>query len=238
MVTGLIVALDVSQATEALALAHRLRPMVDGFKVGLELLAGPGPAVIGAVREVGLPVFVDAKLHDIPNTVEAAAARLGAYGARWVTVHASGGGPMIDAARRGLARGADGHEAGVLAVTVLTSLDAADLAQTGVQGSLGSQVARLARLAASAGAEGVVCAVRELGDVAQVAPGLLRFTPGVRPPGGEADDQARVATPQEAARRGADYVVVGRPVISHPSPEEAALAIRQSLAVDQGNADG
>ncbi|HEY7703628.1 MAG TPA: orotidine-5'-phosphate decarboxylase [Acidimicrobiia bacterium] len=229
MVTGLIVALDVAQAAEALTLANKLRPIVDGFKVGLELLAGPGPAVIGAVRELGLPVFVDAKLHDIPNTVEAAASRLGAYGARWLTVHASGGGPMIEAATRGLARGADGHEAGILAVTVLTSLDAADLAQTGVSGSPGSQVARLARLAASAGAEGVVCAVRELGDVAQVAPGLTRFTPGVRPAGADAGDQARVATPEEAARRGADYVVVGRPIIASPDPEEAARSIRRQL---------
>jgi orotidine-5'-phosphate decarboxylase len=136
---------------------------------------------------------------------------------------------MIEAARRGLDRGGGGHQTGILAVTVLTSLDAADLAQTGVQGSTGKQVARLARLAAAAGAEGIVSSVRELGDIAQVAPELLKFTPGVRPVGCDPGDQARVATPEEAARRGADYVVVGRPIIAGPDPEGAARSIRSSL---------
>ena len=225
----ILVALDLSSAAEALQLAERLAPHVGGFKVGLELLMGPGPAVVASVAALGLPVFCDAKLHDIPNTVERAARQLGRLGARWVTVHASGGEAMMRAAAAGLADGAGGEPAGVLAVTVLTSLDAAELARVGVAGSPGRQVARLAKLAAGTGAEGVVCAVRELGDVAQVAPRLLRVTPGIRPAGAESHDQARTATPEEALARGADLLVVGRPITSAPDPVAAAAHIAESL---------
>ncbi len=225
----LLVALDVSTAEEAVRLAERLAPYVGGFKVGLELLMGPGPATVAAIRQLGKPVFADAKLADIPNTVEAAARQLGALGARWVTVHASGGLDMIKAAVAGLAEGARGNETGVLAVCVLTSLDGAGLASVGVSGTVGKQTARLARLAAGAGAEGVVCSVRELGDVGQVAPGLLRVTPGIRPMGADPDDQARVATPAEAIKRGADLIVIGRPITRAKDPIAAARAIVAEL---------
>ncbi len=226
----LLVALDVSSAEEAVRLATKLKPAVGGFKVGLELLHGPGPGVIFALRRFDLPIFVDAKLHDIPNTVRAAAGQLATWGARWVTVHASGGLAMIEAAAEGLTLGARGNPAGVVAVTVLTSLDAAGLAATGVSGSPGRQVARLARLAVAGTAEGVVCAPQELGDVAQVAPGLLRFTPGIRPPGAASDDQLRTATPQEAIRRGADYLVIGRPITRASDPVGAAERILAELS--------
>jgi len=223
----LIVALDFTTASEAVAMAKRLVAEVGGFKVGLELLLGPGPGIVTALRDLGPPVFVDAKLHDIPNTVGAAARQLARLGARWVTVHGGGGVPMLAAAVAGLEEGAAGHPAGVLAITVLTHLTDADLAATGVSGGSGRQTARLAKLAAAAGVEGVVCAVRELGDVAQVAPGLLRVTPGIRPPGFDSDDQSRVSSPEEAAARGADFIVVGRPITRAKDP--AAVA-RQMVA--------
>ncbi|HSL24968.1 MAG TPA: orotidine-5'-phosphate decarboxylase [Acidimicrobiia bacterium] len=233
----LLVALDFASAEEAVRAAKPLASHVGGFKVGLELLLGPGPATVAAIRQLGVPVFADAKLHDIPRTVERAARHLGRLGARWVTVHAAGGLKMIEAAVSGLREGAGGREAGVLGVTVLTSMEPSELATVGVGGTPGKQTARLARLAAAAGAEGVVCAVRELGDVGQVAPRLLKVTPGIRPAGADRDDQARVATPAEAVRRGADLIVVGRPITRAKDPVAAARAIIEELAAagDQGS---
>lgn len=233
MVSGdsnpIIVALDFSEARLAVEMAEALRPHVGGFKVGLELLMGPGPGVVAAVRELGLPVFVDAKLHDIPSTVRRAARNLGVLGARWVTVHGTGGESMLAAAAEGLEEGSGGHPAGVLVITVLTSLDAPDLAATGVAGTPGRQVARIAKLAASAGMEGVVCSVKELGDVAQVAPHLTKVTPAIRPTGDDSDDQARFATPQDAVARGADWMVIGRAITRATDPPATAAAIRRSL---------
>lgn len=225
----ILVALDFSEARAAVDMAKKLAPEAGGFKVGLELLMGPGPATVAAVRELGLPVFVDAKLHDIPNTVGRACRQLGAIGARWVSVHGSGGNAMVEAAVEGLGEGAAGHEAGILAITVLTSLTGADLADTGVSGSPGRQVARMAKLAAGAGAEGIVCSVKELGDVVQVAPELTRVTPGIRPEGTASHDQARVATPNEAVRRGADWLVIGRAITRAPDPAAVAAAIASRL---------
>lgn len=231
MTNPLIVALDFAQARQAVEMAMRIRDHVGGFKVGLELLMGPGPATVAAVAELGRPVFADAKLHDIPTTVHRAARALGAVGTRWVTAHAGGGRAMLESARQGLAEGAAGHETGILAVTVLTSIDQATLAATGVTGTPGKQVAKLARVAAAAGVEGVVCAVRELGDVHQVAPELVRVTPGIRLGDAEVHDQARVDTPGAAIGRGADWLVVGRPITRSPDPVSAA---QQYLAAIKG----
>lgn len=220
MVNPILVALDVASAEEALVLARRLQRSVGGFKVGLELLMGPGPAVVGLIADLGLPVFCDAKLHDIPTTVRQAAAQLARFGARWVTVHASGGREQLEAAAEGLRVG--GRDAGVLAVTVLTSMEDTDLATVGVRDSVGRQVSRLARLAQGAGAEGVICSPRELGVVREVAPALLRVTPGIRPGGSDGDDQRRTATPAEAIARGADHLVIGRPITRASDPVEAA----------------
>lgn len=228
MSRALLVALDLPGAEEAVRMADRLAPHVGGFKVGLELLMGAGPATVAAVADLGLPVFADAKLHDIPTTVERAAERLGRYGARWVTCHALGGRAQLEAAATGLAAGA-GSPAGVLAVTVLTSLEHRDLAELGLPGSAGRMTSRLARLAEDAGCEGVICSVRELGVVAEVAPRLVKVTPGIRPEGADPGDQARVATPAEAVRRGADYLVVGRPILGAADPVEAARRIAESL---------
>ncbi len=224
----ILVALDVPSAEEAVRLAQAVSPHVGGFKVGLELLMGPGPATVGALAQLGKPVFADAKLHDIPNTVRAAAEALSRMGARWVTVHASGGRDQLEAAAEGLGRGAGNRPAGVLAVTVLTSLDDADLAQVGVSGSAGRQTSRLAKLAAGAGAEGIICSAKELGVVASVAPELLKVTPGIRP-SDAADDQKRVTTPEDAMARGADYLVIGRPITRADDPTEAAARIAAAL---------
>lgn len=222
-----LVALDVPGEPEAMGLAELLAPHVDGFKVGLELLMGEGPGIVRRVVSLGLPVFVDAKLHDIPNTVGRAAAQIGATGARWVTVHASGGSEMMRAAVEALGSGSDGT--GVLAVTVLTSLDTVGLATIGVSHDLRTQVESLARLAAGSGAEGVVCAVPEAAAVKQLGLGLVVATPGIRPTGSEAGDQKRIATVTGAIDAGADLMVVGRPVTAARDPAGVARAIAEEI---------
>jgi orotidine-5'-phosphate decarboxylase len=223
----LVVALDVRSAEEAVRLARTLAGTVAGFKVGLGLLHGPGPGLVGALARLG-PVFADAKLHDIPSQVQAAARRLGEYGARWVTAHASGGVEMLEAAADGLAAGSGGREAGILAVTVLTSIDEA--ASSALFGRTpGELTSRLAKRAAEAGVEGVVCSPKELGVVVDVAPALLRVVPGIRPAGAAAHDQRRTATPAEALARGAHLLVVGRPVIAAPDPVEAVARLHEGL---------
>jgi orotidine-5'-phosphate decarboxylase len=222
--TPILVALDVDTAEDAVRIARELAPHVAGFTVGPGLLNGPGPGVVGAVGRLG-PVLADAKLHDVPGRVETAARRLAEYGARWVSVHASGGSAMLEAAAAGVAAGARGEPADLLAVTVLTSLDASQTAAVFGR-SPGELVARLARLAAEAGAHGVICAPKELGVVADVAPGLLRVSPGIRVDG-SADDHT--ATPGEALRRGADLLVIGLPIIGVPDPVEAVQRIAACL---------
>jgi orotidine-5'-phosphate decarboxylase len=229
VVSPLIVALDVPTQAEAVDLARMLQPHVGGFKVGLELLMGEGPAVVSRVIELGSPVFVDAKLHDIPNTVARAARRLGEIGARWVTVHASGGEEMVRVATEALAESSEGR-AGALAVTVLTSLDQHGLATTGVERILGDQVAAMAELGARAGAEGVVCAVTEAPLVKESGLDLTIVTPGIRPAGAESSDQRRVATPGAAIEAGADLLVVGRPITAAPDPVAAAITIAGEIA--------
>jgi orotidine-5'-phosphate decarboxylase len=229
VVSPLIVALDVPTQSEAADLARLLQPYVGGFKVGLELLMGEGPAAVSRVIEVGSPVFVDAKLHDIPNTVARAARRLGEIGARWVTVHASGGEEMVRVATEALAESSEGR-AGALAVTVLTSLDQNGLATTGVERILGDQVAAMAELGARAGAEGVVCAVTEAPLVKGSGLDLTIVTPGIRPAGAESSDQRRVATPGAAIEAGADLLVVGRPITAAPDPVAAAITIAGEIA--------
>jgi orotidine-5'-phosphate decarboxylase len=230
----ILVALDTPTADGARRLAAGLVPHVAGFKVGLELLMGPGPSLIAELRELGRPIFVDAKLHDIPNTVAAAARQLGAAGARWVTVHASGGKDMMEAAAAGLSDGAGPEKAGILAVTVLTSLD--DLTDIGVEDSVSEQVERLARLAAPTGVEGLVCSAREIRVCATAAPTLIRVVPGIRPGGVDHHDQARVATPEAAIAEGADFLVIGRAITRAADPAGAAEQIAQTILERRGPA--
>ena len=226
MVSPVLVALDFSDLGQARELASALQSQVAGFKVGLELLMAAGPEAISSIGEVGRPVMVDAKLHDIPNTVGRAAHHIGSWGGRWVTVHAAGGAEMVSAAVSGMERGSGG---GVLAVTVLTSLDRRDLEATGVTGTAGEQVSRLAVLARQAGAEGLVCSVEEVELVKGVAPDLIAVTPGIRLEGGDAHDQKRHSTPEAALDAGADLLVVGRPITGAPDPVAAAAEITAAL---------
>lgn len=224
MVNRIIVALDVPTLDEANRLATDLAPVVGGFKVGMELLMGVGPLAIETIAVHDKPVFVDAKLHDIPNTVERAAAQIRAAGARWVTAHAGGGIDMIHAANTAMGG------TGVLVVTMLTSLSASDLPTVGIDAGIEDHVVDMARLAAKASAEGVVCSPAEVRAVKMAEPGLDVFTPGVRPGTSKNDDQKRVATPEAARADGADYLVVGRPITGSADPVVSAREIASSIA--------
>lgn len=218
-------ALDFPSWGAAEPFARAVAPEVGMLKVGLELFSAEGPAAVRSAAALGRPVFLDLKLHDIPNTVEGAARAAAASGASLLTVHASGGGHMVSAAVRGA-----GGRLRVLAVTILTSLDDDALAAVGLAGPAEGAAVRLARLAVAAGAAGIVCSPREVASVrAAVGPGPLLVVPGVRPAGSERGDQARVATPAEAARAGADVLVLGRPLREAPDPAAAARAIAASL---------
>jgi orotidine-5'-phosphate decarboxylase len=228
-----IAALDVPGPAAAAALAARLAGHVGMYKIGLELFVAHGRAAIDSVRPFGLPVFLDLKLHDIPQTVEAAARAAGALGAAMVTVHASGGAAMIAAARSGLSAGA--QKAGVpaaklLAVTVLTSLAADELRAIGFAGTPLEIVLRLSRIAVEAGADGIVCSPEEVAEVRrECGPASLLVVPGVRPEGMPVGDQRRVGTPRAAIDAGASYVVVGRPLRDAPDPAVAADAIAAAI---------
>lgn len=218
-------ALDFASWEAAAPFARLVAPHVGMLKVGLELFTAEGPPVVRAAAGLGRPVFLDLKLHDIPATVEGAAASAAATGASLLTVHAAGGAEMVRAAVRG-----GGGRVRILAVTVLTSLDAAALERIGLAGPPQAAVVRLARLAVEAGAGGLVCSPHEVAAVrAAVGPGPLLVVPGVRPPGSPRGDQARVATPAEAVAAGADVIVVGRPLRDAPDPVAAAQAIAAGL---------
>ncbi len=221
----LIAALDVPSAAEADALLDRLGGVPGWIKIGLELFYAEGPPIVGRCAARGLRVMLDLKLHDIPETVARATARVAALGAGLLTVHAGGGRAMLEAAVR------SAGETRVLAVTVLTSLDDADLAQIGAQGPIAALVRRRAELAIEAGCHGVVASPHEVAAIREVAPpGFLVVTPGVRPAGSAAGDQKRVMTPREARRAGADLVVVGRPLRDAPDPAAVARAVVAELA--------
>jgi len=221
----LCAALDFPTWPAAEAFARAVAPEVGMLKVGLELFAAEGPAAVRAAAALNRPVFLDLKLHDIPNTVEGAARSAAASGASLLTVHASGGAEMIRAAVRGAGAGLR-----ILAVTVLTSLDADALARVGLAGPPEDAVVRLARLAVDAGAHGLVCSPLEVAAVRRaVGVGPLLVVPGVRPTGASRGDQARVATPQEAVRAGADVLVLGRPLRDAPDPAAAARAVAASI---------
>jgi orotidine-5'-phosphate decarboxylase len=218
----IVVALDVPRLDEAVSLAQDLQGHVGWFKVGLELFSAHGPEAVTAIRDFG-PVFLDVKLHDIPTTVERATERLAELGVGLVTVHASGGPAMLEAAVRGLGGGGR-----VLAVTVLTSISDDELSKMGTDPA-SVQVPRLARMAVGAGVTGLVCAPRHVGAVrSEVGDNVLLVTPGIRP-GDDADDHARAATPAEAIAAGADLLVIGRPITRADDPGAAAEEILASL---------
>lgn len=227
---GLIVALDRPDPGSAVALASPLVPHVSGFKVGLELLLSIEPYALERVVELGRPVFVDAKLHDIPATVGKAAQQLGRRGARWVTAHLSGGEEMVRAATDGLGSGSSG-EAGILGVSVLTSLNRDDLLIMGVGRNVEEQVVALLEVATAGGVEGVVCSVHEAPSVKAAHPQLRVFTPGIRVQGSPAQDQKRVASPEEARLSGSDYLVVGRAITDAQDPIAAAISLASAIDI-------
>ena len=221
-----MVALDFPGRRQALEMVERLRGEVGMFKVGKQLFTAEGPGLVREILDAGQKVFLDLKFHDIPNTVAGAVASAVGLGASLVNVHASGGGPMLRAA----ATAAAGSQTRVLAVTVLTSLDAGHLDQVGFAEPPEKLVLRLARLALECGLDGVVASPVEVAMLrAELGRAFLIVTPGIRPSGAELGDQVRVATPAEAVRNGADYIVVGRPITHAADPAAAARDIEQML---------
>ncbi len=226
-VDRLIVALDQPTLDAALGLVDRLSGLVARFKVGLELFSAAGPRAVEAVQARGGRVFLDLKFHDIPETVRRAAAAGAASGAELITVHAAGGSRMLVAAVEGA-----GGAAKVLAVTALTSVDAAELARVGtVTNDLEQLVLQRAQVAREAGCDGVVASPLEAALLrAAFGPGFLIITPGIRSATSPSDDQRRTATAGEAIARGADAVVVGRPIRDAADPRGAAAALLAELA--------
>ena len=225
----LIVALDAPDARSAFEMVNRLENTCQWFKVGLELFVAAGPAVLEPLVARGHSVFLDLKLHDIPNTVAGAARSAAAMGAHMMTVHSLGGPAMLAAAREALAHLADPPE--LLAVTVLTSMDAAQMKAAGLDRSPAEQVELLARMGMGAGIRGFVCSPQEVAALRGLTgPEGVLVIPGIRPAGADIGDQKRVATPEAALRQGASYLVVGRPITQAPHPAEAAEAILREMA--------
>jgi orotidine-5'-phosphate decarboxylase len=218
------VALDTPELDRALELTGAVREHAGGVKLGLEFFSAQGPAGVRKIAELGLPVFLDVKLHDIPNTVAKAVEALAPLEPAILTVHATGGRAMLQAAKS-----AAGPGTKVVAVTVLTSLDATDLADAGVSGSPAEQVQRLAELARDAGVDGIVCSGAEVAAARKAWPDGFFVVPGVRPAGGEAGDQKRVVTPRQALDDGASVLVIGRPITAAPDPARALREIAATL---------
>jgi orotidine-5'-phosphate decarboxylase len=224
---GLIAALDTADPALARRWTNTVLPPCGMIKLGLEFFAANGPAGVRGLG--GIPVFLDLKLHDIPNTVAGAVRAVLPLRPRLLTLHAAGGAAMLRAARDA-AEAAGAARPKLLAVTVLTSLDAPALRASGVVDPPAVQVLRLARLALEAGADGLVCAPTEVALLrAELGPSPLLVVPGIRPAGGAADDQARTLTPGAAAAAGADWLVVGRPITQAPDPHAAAVAIATEI---------
>jgi orotidine-5'-phosphate decarboxylase len=225
----LIVALDVATPSEAAEAVDRLAPLGVWFKIGYEALFGYGEAIRAKVEALGVNVFLDAKLHDIPRTVEVAVRALVRPGVRIISVHALGGNDMLQSAVS--AANERARELGIappeiFAVTLLTSIAPEDLREMGLQGGPGENVMRLAALARDARCAGVICSAKEVRDLkAFFGSGFAALCPGIRPAGTGLGDQKRVATPRDAVEAGADYLVVGRPILEAPDPLAATREI-------------
>jgi orotidine-5'-phosphate decarboxylase len=218
----LFVAIDTPDRTRATALIAAVAPYAGGIKLGLEFFVAAGPEGVRAVLPPGVPLFLDLKLHDIPNTVAGAVRSALAVSPTFLTIHASGGRAMMQAA----AEAVRGSGCRLLAVTVLTSLDDDDLGSVGQQTPSLDQVRRLAVLAKSAGLSGIVCSPAEVAAArAEVGADFTLMVPGIRPAWAEAQDQKRIMTPGEALAAGADHIVVGRPITGAPEPADAARRI-------------
>ncbi len=219
----LIVALDFPSADFALPLVERLEGQCRWFKVGLALFLAEGPSIVRTLRDRGFDVFLDLKLHDIPNTVAEAVRSVAGLGASLLTVHAAGGPAMLLAAQKAAALTPSMR---LLAVTVLTSLDDQQLHATGVTGDAAGQVRRLALVAGNCGIDGLVCSAAETAMLrSELGDEALLVVPGIRPTQSPVYDQRRIATPAQALASGASMLVVGRPVTQSPDPAAATSAI-------------
>ena len=220
----IFVAVDTQDVHRAASLARDLREFVGGLKLGLEFFCANGDEGVLRVAEHHMPIFLDLKLHDIPNTVEKAVAALAHLQPAILTVHAAGGREMMAAAKAAAPSGTKG-----VGVTVLTSLDQSDLETIGVAGSPEDQVRRLADLAQESGIDGIVCSGAEVAAARSAWPDGFFVVPGVRPAGAAVADQKRVVTPREALDRGASVLVIGRPITAAPNPVRATREISASL---------
>lgn len=224
----LIVALDVSSVPEAQRIVTAVGGSATTFKVGKQLFTAAGPQVVRDLVASGRKVFLDLKFHDIPNTVAGAVTQAAQLNVAMMTVHAAGGSKMLRAAAEAASQAAS--KPMVLAVTVLTSLNDADLQEQGITAGVQTQVLRLAGMALQAGCGGIVASAQEASHLRQtLGTGFVIVTPGVRPAGGDAGDQARVVTPKAAISAGATYIVVGRPITGDADPATAAAAILADL---------
>ena len=221
----IVVALDLPDLDSVQRMVDATAETIRTYKVGGRLFTAEGPEAVARVQAAGAQVFLDLKYHDIPNTVAESVAAARDLGVAWLTVHASGGPAMLEAAAR-----AAGDQLVVLAVTVLTSLDEQDIRSVGVVGDIPSLVARRASLAVQAGCQGLVCSPQEAGMLREaLGPKPLLITPGIRPAGAATGDQKRSATPCAAVASGADYLVIGRPITQSSDPAAAVAAILAEL---------
>lgn len=224
----LIVAMDLPDRSAALESVERLSGHVGFFKIGLELFTREGPRLVEEIRDRGQKVFLDLKLHDIPNTVRGAVRSACRLGVQMLTVHASGGPAMLTAASQE-AQSSDSSLL-LLAVTALTSLSEVEINAMGIAGSVEQWVDRLAAMAQNSGIQGIVASSKELSLLRSRFGSTLQFViPGIRPAGAALQDQLRTATPGEAIRGGANYIVVGRPILQAPDPADAADSIAEEI---------
>ena len=224
MSNPIYLALDLPQLDAAHALADKVKAHVGGLKLGMEFFYAHGTHGVHEMAHVGLPIFLDLKLHDIPNTVASAMQAIHVLEPAIVTVHAAGGRAMMEDAKA-----AAGEHCKVVGVTVLTSLDERDLERTGVSGSPHDQVLRLAELAEASGLDGIVCSGHEVGEVHRQWKDGFFVVPGLRPAGGKAADQKRIVTPRQARDDGASVLVIGRPISRADDPVNAAREIEATL---------
>ncbi|MFU7528219.1 orotidine-5'-phosphate decarboxylase [Qipengyuania sp. ASV99] len=224
MSNPIYLALDVPQIEPAKALIEKVKSHIGGVKLGLEFYCAHGPHGVREIAHMGLPVFLDLKFHDIPNTVASAMQAVHLYEPRIVTVHASGGRAMMEDAKAAAAEGCK-----VVGVTMLTSLDETDLARTGVGGTPHDHVLRLAELAHTAGLDGIVCSGQEVKQVRRQWKDGFFVVPGLRPAGSQTGDQKRTVTPRQARDDGASVLVIGRPISRAEDPVAAARAIEATL---------
>ena len=222
----IIVALDVPTKRQAIDLVEKLRDRISFFKIGLQLYTAEGPEIVRAVSATGSKVWLDLKLHDIPNTVRRAVESASGLGVQMLTIHLSGGSEMVRAANE-----ARLNNMLLLGVTVLTSATEETLREIGIQNRVDDQVLRLAKLGIEAGIDGVVASSHEIKPLRREFGDKIKIVvPGIRPSWSEPGDQKRTMTPCEALEAGADYLVIGRPIIAHPNPNEATKRILEDIA--------